>query len=132
MTDEELEELLAEAWDSAIEEVDEAVRRMEDCIRKYGLTAKWRRVTGGEDKPPEVRYAADTEAHVIDGRYYSVYNPFLVDSTSLRYEHSKHENAHHVYHAENNGAASTHHPRGWKNILDNITSNASVFCRGGG
>ncbi|MCY3838030.1 MAG: hypothetical protein OXH09_05175 [Gammaproteobacteria bacterium] len=129
MTDEELADLLAEAWDNKIEEVDEKVQRMERCVRKHGLTSRQRKATSSAS----VRYAVDTEAHVSeDGTYHSVYNPFLVDSTSLRYDRSIHENAHHVYHAENDGAASKDHPRGWTDIHDAIRSKAWRFCRGGG
>ncbi|MCY3841009.1 MAG: hypothetical protein OXH09_20590, partial [Gammaproteobacteria bacterium] len=50
---------------------------------------------------------------------------------SNRYEMAVHENAHHVYHA-NTGRHSRHHPEDWETIEDNISFNASRFCRGGG
>lgn len=137
LTNEELAEKLAEAFDAAVEAVEADVQRMEKCVRHRGLTSRWREITGGDDALPEIRYDYHTHAGVVlddDGkvvRYVSYYNPWDVDSTRKRYERVVHENAHHVYYAEK-GRASADHPRGWKDIVDAIHANGRRFCRGGG
>ncbi|MDE0039432.1 MAG: hypothetical protein OXU77_18030 [Gammaproteobacteria bacterium] len=127
MPDFELAALVAEAFDNAVEEVEEKVERMEDCVRKRGLTSKQRTDTSNH----QIIFDTETEARYDNGTYRSVYNPFDVRSTSNRYEMAVHENAHHVYHA-NTGRHSRHHPEDWETIEDNIGFNASRFCRGGG
>ena len=137
LTNEELAEKLADAFDAAVEAVEAAVERMEKCVRKRGLTSLWRRQTGGEDALPEIRYDFRSHAGVVldeDGtvvRYVSFYNPWEVDSTSQRFEQVVHENAHHVYYATE-GEASEDHPRDWDDIRVAIQANATRFCRGGG
>ena len=129
LTDEELAELVAAAIDAAIAMVQEKVNKMETCVRNNGLTATQRKNT----EKHGIRWTVGNSHAVYDDEtYYSVYNPFLIASTSLRYEHAIHENAHHVYHAENNGAVSTNHTEDYWDIYDAIDLNAKRFCRGGG
>ena len=128
MSDLDLAAAVAEMFDRAVEEVREKVNRMEDCVRKHGLTSKQRKAT----KNHKVIFRVETHARYDNGTYYSVYNPFEVMSTSNRFEMSVHENAHHAYHAKEN-AASAHHPDDyWDNYFDPIHSRALRFCRGGG
>ena len=136
MTDEELAEKLAEAFDAAVEKVKADVNKMEKCVRKHGLTSHWRKITGDDDALPEVRWAHDAHATVVlddEGavvRYVTFHNPFHADSTSLRFEVTVHEHAHHVYYARE-GEESADHPEAWDDIRVAIQSNAR-FCRGGG
>ncbi|MDE0193070.1 MAG: hypothetical protein OXQ90_17080 [Gammaproteobacteria bacterium] len=136
LTNEELAEKIAEAFDAAVEKVKADVKRMETCVRKRGLTSTWREITGGDDALPEVRWAYDAHGTVVlddDGtveRYVTFHNPFHADSTNLRFEVSVHENAHHVYYARE-GKDSADHPDRWDDIRVAIKSNAR-FCRGGG
>ena len=128
MSDLDLAAAVAEMFDRAVEEVRESVERMENCVRKHGLTSQQRKDT----KDHKIIFGVGTHARYDNGTYYSVYNPFDVMSTSNRFEMSAHENAHHAYHAEKN-ASSAHHPRDyWEDYRDPIRSAAGRFCRGGG
>ena len=111
MTDFELSALVAEAFDNAVEEVQEEVERMEKCVRKRGLTSKQRTDTSNH----KIIFGVETEARYQNGIYYSVYNPFDVRSTRNRYDMAVHENAHHVYHA-NTGRHSRNHPDAWRTV----------------
>ena len=128
MSDLDLAAAVAEMFDQAVEEVEEDVRRMEDCVRNHGLTDNQRKDTANH----QIIFGVETEARYDNGTYYSVYNPFDVRSTSNRFEMSVHENAHHAYHAKKK-ASSAHHPRDyWENYRDPIRSAAGRSCRGGG
>ncbi|MDE0419925.1 MAG: hypothetical protein OXK76_03425 [Gammaproteobacteria bacterium] len=109
---EELAELLAEAFELAVEQVRDRVKRMEKCVRKRGLTSQQRKDTANHG----IRWTVGT-AHAVyhEGTYYSVYNPFRQSflSGSGRRDRTAHENAHHVTAAEKNNPLWGHKKPFW-------------------